>query len=204
MGKGTFLIALFGIVVCFGIWNARVLSEHKELPSFAASKWDINSFHLDAAKRVGCSFISSSSDLKKNLATGDLVKVESSKGFFIPNLNHSCAAMTPNAKQIVQQMGLEFYRQTGCSFIVTSMTRTAQQQKKLSKGNINAASESAHCYGTTFDVSYINFEKCTNKSVQDLSSILENTVQFFRREGLILAIKEKRQKCFHITVLFNP
>ncbi len=84
------------------------------------------------------------------------------------------------------------------------MVRSVQSQKKLAKGNVNAASKSAHLYGSTFDIAYKKFRSVSNSigkkpSQKILEQTLEKTLVELKNKGLLVGIKEYRQPCYHIT-----
>ena len=66
----------------------------------------------------------------------------------------------------------------------------------------NATVESAHRYGTTFDISYVRFVCCDSSYVvapQDLRGILAEVLDYYRKENRCLVKYEVKQGCFHIT-----
>ena len=71
-------------------------------------------------------------------------------------------------------------------------------------GNPNASDNSAHCYGTTFDISYTRYfrEKETDEFMQpfELTKVLGEVLRDHRNAGKILVKYEKKEHCFHITV----
>ena len=87
---------------------------------------------------------------------------------------------------------------------VTSVTRTDHSVAKLRRNNVNATVESAHRYGTTFDISYIKFIPCDSSRViatQDLRGILAEILKNMRDKGRCLVKYEKKQGCFHVTAI---
>ncbi len=90
-----------------------------------------------------------------------------------------------------------------CRIVVTSVLRTKEDVRRLKKVNGNASDNSAHCYGTTFDISYYRFQTCGGVSwdVYDdkLVDILADVLIEKRKEGLCYVRFEKKQHCFHIT-----
>lgn len=56
--------------------------------------------------------------------------------------------------------------------IVTSVLRTQEDIKKLQKsGNPNAVSNSAHCYATTFDITYVRYDKVKYRNFRRYESV---------------------------------
>jgi hypothetical protein len=96
-------------------------------------------------------------------------------------------------------MGRYFFR-------ISSLLRTQESQRNLSRSNSNAAQNSAHIYGTTFDIAYKTVMKNTvfwvRRPVEDapVIKILSETIGELKKEGRCLVITEYKEKCFHITV----
>ncbi|MEP0711605.1 MAG: DUF5715 family protein, partial [Algoriphagus sp.] len=85
-------------------------------------------------------------------------------------------------------------------FMLTSVTRTPEQQKSLRRRNKNATSgESSHSYGVSFDISYIRFNGKKNWN-REKQKKLEKVLAEFQDAGKILFIKERKQSCYHVTV----
>ncbi len=76
--------------------------------------------------------------------------------------------------------------------------------RRLRRVNRNASSESAHSYGTTFDLSYSKFicddTTATKRTFEDLKNLLGEIVAGLRAQGRCVVKHERRQGCFHITV----
>jgi hypothetical protein len=101
---------------------------------------------------------------------------------------------------ILQRNGLPHYR-----FYVTSVLRTQADVSFLQKsGNVNATSNSCHCYGTTFDLAYYRYDKVTRTNEymheDNLKLVLGQVLLNEQRAGRIYVKYEKKQACFHITV----
>lgn len=138
----------------------------------------------------------------KAVKNNQLEKVSKQKGFKIDKLTHSVYYLHPKANYVLQQIGYEFYIRSKSKhyFTVTSLTRTKEQQKKLSKTNSNASpNTSTHSYGTSFDISYYRFD---GKKQQNelLQKILESVLADFQAEKRIYVLKEVKSTCFHVTV----
>jgi hypothetical protein len=70
----------------------------------------------------------------------------------------------------------------------------------LRRRNTNAAKdESSHCYGVSFDISYIRYNgkrEWDYERTQKLEAILAK----MQEDGEIYVLKERKQSCFHISV----
>ena len=88
---------------------------------------------------------------------------------------------------------------------LTSVTRTDDDIKRLTKRNINASYNSAHRYGTTFDISWKRFDKIDqDNSVEILPErlklVLAQVLFDLRKDDRCYVKHERKQACFHITV----
>ena len=86
---------------------------------------------------------------------------------------------------------------------MTSVLRTDDDIKRLSKRNINSIPNSAHRYGTTIDISYARFSKLNESdddvTEYDLKQVLTEVLRDFREQGRCYVKYEVKQGCFHIT-----
>jgi len=160
---------------------------------------DVQSKQLPTAKKLGIKPQAQRSGIEEH---PKLVQVKSGRGYKIAHLTHSSAKVLPQTKKLIQDIGSQFsdsVKSRGLyneRIVVTSLTRSKQDQKNLSKNNGNAAQQSAHFYGTTFDISYIQFHKNLNKKRDILAEVLEN----LRKQNRCWVKYEINQKCFHVTV----
>jgi hypothetical protein len=110
---------------------------------------------------------------------------------------------------------------------VSSAVRPVNYQKGLTEKNLNASIESTHCYGTSFDIFYDDYyvslpepsaENSTAKNIEEplrkrfgfligdalrreFHSVLMETLIELQDEGIIYVILERKQRCYHVTVL---
>lgn len=186
---------------------------YKDKTNYSALFNDLNPTHLSAAKKLG---------LKRPLkdraeaegATQNLVKISSNKHYTVDELTHSIPYLTEGAAELVETIGREFmfalekqgYRKS--KIIVTSVLRTQEDIGKLQKsGNVNASSNSAHCYATTFDITYARFDKSSSalglrhKSADNnrLKKILGDVLLELHKQNKCFVKYEVNQHCFHIT-----
>lgn len=99
---------------------------------------------------------------------GKLDKIGSCRYYQVDELTHSIPYLVPG-REIIEDDWPEF---SGFPFskglssrkiIVTSVLRTTGNVKKLRKKNVNASANSAHVYGTTFDVAYARYKGAEKK-----------------------------------------
>lgn len=140
-----------------------------------------------------------------------LVEVKTNENYIVDSLKHSVPYLIPSAKReldaigaewsdILQRNGLPHYR-----FYVTSILRTQEDVKYLQRsGNINSTTQSCHCYGTTFDLAYMRYDKLTRTHMymheDNLKLVLGQVLLNHQRAGKIYVKYEWKQSCFHITV----
>ena len=162
--------------------------------------------HIDLHRRAAADFrlpiINTREQLQQDTDSGKLVPVTENKGYKIHTLTHSHPALIPEACNALKEIGEQFWDHAGPDnvFVVTSLTRTADDQKRLRKVNSNATrNESTHCYGCSFDISYVRFNE-VKESNQKLQKILEDILVRMKEEGRIYVIIEKKSACYHITV----
>lgn len=171
-------------------------------PYVSKIRRDKYELHVSSAISQSIQFIRSDKDIEKYISEGKLVSVSKDKGFRIHKLSHSEPVLSEKAKSILLQIGNEFSKNTdGQYFTVTSLTRSNESQKKLSKVNLNASKGiSSHCYGASFDISYVRFNGRKGNN-QVLQKELENLLIKFQEENKVYVIYERQNSCYHITVI---
>ncbi len=140
-----------------------------------------------------------------------LVEIKTNENYIVDSLTHSVPYLIPAAKRELDAIGAEWadilsrnnlphYR-----FYVTSVLRTQEDIKYLQRsGNINSVTQSCHCYGTTFDLAYMRYDKVTRTHMymheDNLKLVLGQVLLNHQRAGKIYVKYEWKQSCFHITV----
>ncbi len=168
---------------------------------------DLNDTQLEAARRNGLKSAPNTADVEND---SRLVKIESNRYYQVDKLTHSMPYLVPKAAQLVEDMGRAFQDSLfnrGYSrnhkFTVTSVLRTQETVRSLQKTNPNSTTNSAHCYGTTVDISYFTFqipETGKTASVEKMRQVLMQVVYDMRSAGRCYVKYEKKQTCLHITV----
>lgn len=176
-------------------------------PSLAKAFNDSNYLHLNAAKQIGIKPIYSLSDAWNE---GErLVKLKTCRYYYLDNLTHSLPYLVPEANDLLVDIGKQFIdslqaRGGGDYRIkVTSVTRTPASVRSLKRRNQNASEESAHQYGTTFDISYSKFICDSDnkpRTQEDLKNLLAEIIMKEKKAGRCYVKYERKQGCFHITV----
>jgi hypothetical protein len=177
---------------------------------------DLNEVHLRYARMYGISPIASKKvfEQKVKVLTDEnkLVRISDTKYYSINNLSHSHPYLVPRAKKILDLIGERFRKKLrennldDYQYRITSLLRTQESQRLLSFSNVNAASKSAHLYGTTFDITYRSLSKKSffgiKRAVHDGAAIrlLSETIRELQQERRLLVITERKEACFHITI----
>lgn len=149
-------------------------------------------------------FIRSDRELDAGARRGRLVEVKSGRGFHIPALSHSHPRLLPKAHELLVEIGnafadeLEGTPSEGTRMRVTSLTRTAEQQKRLTRQNYNAIDrESTHSYGASFDIAFL--DRPDNNADCSLPTLAaQKVLEHYQKSGRILVIPEGQ--CLHVTV----
>ena len=162
--------------------------------------------HQAAARSLPNSFfVKNDSELNYGLSVNKLVAVHDGRGYRIDRLKYSKALLLPEVRDILEEMGhdyadaLEGTDSEGTVFRVTSMTRTDDQQKRLTRRNRSATrGKSTHSYGASFDIAFMdraNSKANCNRPTREIQKLLLK----YQNEGRILIIPERG--CMHITLL---
>ena len=216
MTRRLFVYAIV-LTLLFGGWafcwprfmRCVVAHKHRNIPTktYDSKFADINPIQLEAAKRYGITPVDDrSSDFD---GCPRLTEIKSCQAYSIDRLTHSVPYLTPAAAELLKEIGEEFQARmlekgmSKCRIVVTSVLRTKEDVSLLKKVNGNASENSAHCYATTFDISYYRFQTCgwVSWDVYDdrLVGILADVLAEKRKDGLCYVRFEKQQHCFHIT-----
>lgn len=169
---------------------------------------DLNDAHLSAAKNFGIA------EVHKVPAQAerdpDLVRVQDTKYYELDKLRYSMALLTRGAADELERISKAFCDSLKSKnlldykLVVSSLLRTEEDVVRLRRsGNPNASVNSAHCYGTTFDISYTRYA-CEDESTAfmqpfELTKVLGEVLRDERNAGRILVKYERKEHCFHIT-----
>lgn len=201
---------LFGSYVLFPIKNKHV--EIKEL-DYATLYNDQNGVQLKSARKFGIKQTLKNRDAADDVKDS-LVQIKNNSHYNIAQLTHSIPYLTDGAAGLLDMIGKNFLdslESKGLNpnkIIVTSVLRTQEDIKKLQKsGNPNAVNNSAHCYATTFDITYARYDKikfknfrlCESVEPELLKKVLGEVLRDLRKQNKCYVKYEVRQRCFHIT-----
>jgi hypothetical protein len=150
------------------------------------------------------------STYKKMVENYELVEVKDCRLYHVKNLKHSHPYLIPEAVSMIDEIAIRFQTKLkekelgNYCFFLTSILRTEESQEKLSHHNGNASDTTAHFFATTVDISYKHFLNLDNDSIVPKWEIIQEltkTLLEMRKECKLLAVRERKQSCFHITVV---
>jgi hypothetical protein len=150
------------------------------------------------------------STYKKMVENYELVEVKDSRLYHLKTLKHSHPYLIPEAVSMIDEIAIRFQAKLkekelgNYCFFLTSILRTVESQEKLSRHNGNASDTTAHFFATTVDISYKHFLNLDNDSIVPKWEIIQEltkTLLEMRKECKLLAVRERKQSCFHITVV---
>ena len=172
----------------------------KRVPNFSKDFDFINDVHLSAATKLGITQIENRQLLEQY--QGSLVKLRDTRYYKIQNLTSSSPYLVPRAADFLTDLGrlMQEYNGTSSRFIISSVLRTQEDVQKLSRVNVNAATNSTHCYGTTFDITYNRFDLRGNTWEGKLKEDLARALFDMQSMGYCYVKYEIKQPCFHVTV----
>lgn len=179
--------------------------------SYKRSFGDLNAVQLATAKKIGIRPLESRKAAAEK--TSNLMEIASCERYEVDSLTHSIPYLIPEAGALLDTIGVNFLdslEQKGLNpnkIIVTSVTRTKEDVKRLRRTNGNASMNSCHFYGTTFDVSWKRFAKVEDpdgRPLQDVSAdtlklVLSEVLRDLRKADRCYVKYELKQGCFHIT-----
>lgn len=179
--------------------------------SYKRSFGDLNDVQLATAKKIGIRPISTREEAEE--MKDQLIEIAACERYGLDSLTHSIPYLIPQASALLDTIGVNFLdslENKGLNpnkIIVTSVTRTKDDVKRLRRTNGNASLNSCHFYGTTFDVSWKRFEKVEDpdsRPMQDVSSdtlklVLSEVLRDLRKADRCYVKYELKQGCFHIT-----
>ena len=152
----------------------RTPNKIKGVVSYKRTFGDLNDLHLSSATKRGIVPLDDREEAE--MAKNKLLKVAPNGYYAMDSLTHSIPYLIPSASVLLTKIATNFQdslKAKGlCSnrIIVTSVLRTKDDVKRLRRRNGNASLNSAHFYGTTFDIgtTLSNLGKIGNNTLVDL------------------------------------
>lgn len=172
---------------------------------------DLNDTHLAVAQKLGISPLASREAVDN--ASRKLVELNDSDAYIVDKLTHSIPFLVPEAAALLKRIGENFQDSLVMKHlppykvIVSSVLRTQSDVKKLGRRNVNASKNSAHCYGTTVDITYKRFFSEYGEEIDktgNLKNVLAEVLRDLKLQGCCYIKHENKQACFHITVRRAP
>ena len=200
------IAVILGIFLWCGCSGDKKNDRFSYFRNYSRTFNDLNDKHLQGARKWGIQPVGSVNELKR--MKGQVEEIRSCRLYEVDELTHSQPYLVPRAVGLLQAIGRNFRDSLSAKdlpsyrIIVTSVLRTDESVKKLRKRNINASANSAHVFGTTFDVAYARFKKTGfGKTENDkLKSVLAEVLQDLRKAKQCYVRYEYKRGCFHITV----
>ena len=171
---------------------------------------DLNSLHIVSAIKNGIKPLATRDDTIHQME--NLVRLPDELELYKSyNITHSIPYLVPSAAKLFLDIAQTFRDSLYSKELpiykiyLTSITRTDDDIVRLTRRNINASDNSAHRYGTTFDISWKRFDKVDEHSTEELMperlKLVLAQVLFDMKEKERCYVKhERKQACFHITV----
>jgi hypothetical protein len=159
-------------------------------------------------KAAGIKECRNEAEIRERVREGELVHIGAKRFYLMDRLTYSYPYLTPGSRDLLNEIGRRFREKTnraglrGSKFIITSLTRTTEQMKRLRKKNSNASANSPHLSGNAFDISYARFSSrkffITPCDERFFKEALAEIIVELREEGKCWATYERNQNCFHI------
>lgn len=201
----SFKIALFLLVMWLlaGCGNGKQQEKFNYFRNYQTTFRDLNDKHLTVARQWGIRPILSDADLEDQM--DKLEEINSCRLYEVDDLTHSLPYLVPRACELLETIARNFKDSLDSrglpdrKLIVTSVLRTNASVKKLRKKNTNASANSAHIYGTTFDIAYARYKGSKENERDKLKTVLAEVLQDLRKQRKCYVVYEFKQGCFHIT-----
>lgn len=212
--SSIFLFSLLCLITgcsCGGGYESRI--ERPDEPrrvaniNFRREFNDLNDEHLEAARKIGVAAHDVDNILEDDILE-KVVLLDDEEAYMVDKLTHSVPYLVPRAAELLSEIGRSFqdslvaHHLPPYKLIVTSVLRTGKDVKKLGRRNINASKKSAHCYATTFDITYKRFHALSDDddvAQIKLKLVLGEVLRDLKKQGRCLVKHEVKQACFHIT-----
>ena len=174
---------------------------------------DLNNLHIVSAIKNGIKPLETRDDTVHQIK--ELVRLPDELDLYKSyNITHSIPYLVPSAAKLFMDIAQTFRDSLYSKELpiyklyLTSITRTDDDIKRLTKRNINASDNSAHRYGTTFDISWKRFDKVDEDKHDELLAdrlklVLAQVLFDMKNEERCYIKHERKQACFHITVREN-
>lgn len=140
------------------------------------------------AQQHDYSFLQTSSEVRKFVEAGLLVRLPGNSDYMLASVSHPYAR--PAIKLFVERLSAQYRASCGEKLIVTSLTRPAREQPR------NASDLSVHPAGMAVDLRISKKRSCRQW--------LEKTLLGLEKQGLLEAGRERRPPHYHIALFPEP
>ena len=181
-------IGLLIFLTC-GCGGKKKQGEFRYFRNYQRTFNDLNDKHLKAARQWGIQPVTSDELLEEQM--GKLDKIGSCRYYQVDELTHSIPYLVPRAEKLLKTIGRNFQ---------DSLSSKGLSSRKIIVTSVNASANSAHVYGTTFDVAYARYKGAEKEETDKLKSVLAEVLQDLRKQKKCYVRYEFKQGCFHITV----
>lgn len=146
-------------------------------------------------------------EIQAKVDSGKLVQIANNHLYILDTFYYSYPFLTPKAVNLLEEIGTKFQEKIKNTdlretrFVISSVFRTVSSVSRLRRRNRNAIRHSAHLHGTTFDISYDEFDHSKTLSVPEmeyLKEMLAQSIFELRAEQKCWATYEMWQTCFHV------
>ena len=171
---------------------------------------DLHNLHITSAVKHGITPLDTRADTAYQMDM--LVRLPHELALYRQyDITHSIPYLVPSAAKLFIDIGQNFRdslyskKMPLYKLYLTSITRTDEDTRRLTKRNINASPDSAHRYGTTFDISWKRFDKLDLHNPEEISPeklklVLAQVLFDLKKRERCFVKHERQQACFHITV----
>ncbi len=207
------LLSVFSIIIILTTISCKEKKREthdfklRPFPKYYKTFNNMNEEHLLAAEAIGIKPISSRKDAENNKEK--LVEIKDNDYYVIDDLKHSLPFLVKPAALQLDSIGIIFQDSLislGAplyKLIITSVLRTQEDIKGLRKRNGNSQTNSAHLYGTTFDIAYTRFIPVDTSDIsiaeEKLKVVLAEVLRDLKNNKKCYVKYEVKQGCFHVT-----
>lgn len=136
------------------------------------------------AKQHDYTFITTSSQARRFVEAGYLVRLSSNSAYQVKNISHPYAR--PEVALFLSRLGPQYQSACGEKLVVTSLTRPTNRQPR------NASSRSVHPTGMAMDIRRSGSRACR--------SWLERTLLSLEGSGVLEATRERNPPHYHVAL----
>lgn len=174
---------------------------------------DLQEVQIAAAMQWGVTPVADREEAERRKS--ELVYVGADPYFKIDKkMSHSIPYLVPRAHDLLRTIGRSFLDSLYVRgiplhrVIVSSILRTEDDVRRLTRRNGNASEQSCHRYGTTFDIAYNRYDTVYDPEGPERRTVRNDTLKWvlsqvlrdLRADSLCYVKYEVKQGCFHITV----